>query len=165
MAVTAAFLDYAVDLFAPWAPVQAKRMFGGAGLMRDGRMFALVDGDQIYLKVNPETRAAFEAQGCSPFVFVSKAGEEIQMSYWSMPAEAFDDPGHLRAWADRAWSAAAGPAKKAKPAPRRALAAKDPAALPLQSTGKGAKALKKRSSDRGLRLSPLAAHVLMRSRT
>lgn len=141
MATTAGYLAYVVDLFAPWAAIQAKRMFGGAGLMRDGRMFGLIADDQIYLKVNPETRAEFEAQGSTPFVFVSKGGEGIAMSYWSLPATALDDVDLLKEWADRAWSAAASPKK---PAGRRALPAKEMAALPLKTAGKGAKPLKKR---------------------
>lgn len=61
MAVTPGFLAYVVELFVPWAAIQTKRMFGGAGLYRDGRMFGLVADDQIYLKTTAETRHDFEA--------------------------------------------------------------------------------------------------------
>jgi DNA transformation protein and related proteins len=145
MPVTAAFLDYAVELFAPWAHVTAKRMFGGAGLMRDGRMFGLIADDQIYLKVNPETRSAFEAEGSHAFVFVSKAGEGIAMSYWSLPPAALDDTETLKTWAGQAWAAASAPKpQKARSAPKRRMTAKDLADLPLKPAGKPSQSIKKR---------------------
>lgn len=145
MATTAGFLAYVVELFAPWAPVETKRMFGGAGILRDGRMFGLIADDLIYLKVNDRTRAAFEAAGSTPFVFTSKKGEGIAMSYLSLPPDALDDAETLRLWADRAWSAVleAKPSAKARPA-RPALSARALADLPLKSVGKPRKPLKKR---------------------
>jgi DNA transformation protein and related proteins len=142
--VTAPFMDYAVELFAPWARVTAKRMFGGAGLMRDGRMFALIADDQIYLKVDPETQSAFQAQGSHAFVFVSKAGEGIAMSYWSLPPAALDDAETLTVWADRAWAAATGPRKPANKVHKKRVSAREIADLPLKSVGKTPKPFKKR---------------------
>jgi DNA transformation protein and related proteins len=144
VATTDGFLAYVVELFASWAAVETKRMFGGAAVMRGGRMMALIADDQIYLKVNDATRPAFEAAGSRAFVFETKGGGSMTMSYWALPPEALDDTDALKLWADRAWSAAAkakSPAKAAKP---RALTGRVLADLPLKSVGKGRKAVKKR---------------------
>lgn len=144
MATTAGFLSFVVELFSPWATVETKRMFGGAGILRDGRMFGLIADDQIYLKVNDASRLAFEAAGSTPFVFVSKGGQGIAMSYWTLPPEALDDVDTLKTWADRAWAAAGKAKPNAKSRPKRALTAKVMAELPLKSVGKTRKPLKKR---------------------
>jgi DNA transformation protein len=144
MPTTAGFLAYVVELFAPWGPVVTKRMFGGAGIYRDGRMFGLIADDQIFLKVNPETRAAFEAQGSKPFVFVSKAGEGTAMSYWSLPPAALDDTDVLIAWADRAWAATGKAKPAAKPARKGPISARELADLPLKMGRKGGHPVKKR---------------------
>jgi DNA transformation protein len=144
MPTTAAFLDYVVELFAPWSAVTVKRMFGGAGIYRDGRMVGLVADDQIYLKVNADTRGAFESAGSHPFVFESKNGQGTTMSYLSLPPEALDDSDTLREWADRAWSAAAAAKPPAKPAVKRGISRAEMADLPLKPGGKPPKRVKKR---------------------
>jgi TfoX/Sxy family transcriptional regulator of competence genes len=41
--------DFIVELFAPFGSVTVRRMFGGAGLFREGLMFGLVfDGAGIF---------------------------------------------------------------------------------------------------------------------
>jgi DNA transformation protein and related proteins len=144
VAVSAGFLAYAVELFAPWAPVTTKRMFGGGGILRDGRMFGLMADDQIYLKVNDQTRAAFEAVGAVQFVFETKAGGRMAMSYWSLPSEALDDSDTLIEWADRAWAAAAKAKSSAKLARARGLTKRELAELPLKPLGKPTVSIKKR---------------------
>lgn len=133
-----------MELFAPWAAVTTKRMFGGAGVYRDGRIFALIADDQIYLKANDVSRPAFEAAGCKPFVFETKGGQGIAMSYWAMPPEALDDSDRLIEWADRAWAAAAKARPPAKPARARGLTARELAELPLKSAKKPQGSIKKR---------------------
>ncbi len=43
---------------AGFGPVAVKRMFGGAGIYRDGLMFALVADDVLYLKAMMPPRRA-----------------------------------------------------------------------------------------------------------
>jgi DNA transformation protein len=144
MPVAAGFLTYAVELFAPWAPVTTKRMFGGAGIYRDGRMFGLIADDRIYLKTNDTTRAAFQAVSAEAFVFETKDGQGIAMSYWSLPPEALDDVDTLILWAERAWVAAAGAKPPTKTAAKRRLTSRQIADLPLKSQEKRRPAVKKR---------------------
>ena len=74
-------------------------------MVRDGRMFGLIDADTLYLKVDDETRGEYEAAGAGPFLY-TREGREIALSYYEAPAEMFDDPDELSDWARRAFEAA-----------------------------------------------------------
>ena len=114
------YLDYLHDLFSAFAPVSTRAMFGGHGVYRDGVIIAIVIDEAIYLKVDAETRAVFEAAGSEPFVYEAK-GKVVPMSYWSVPEDALDSPQEFRPWAQRAWEAAL---RKPKPKPKKARAKK-----------------------------------------
>lgn len=114
------YLDYLHDLFSASAPVTTRAMFGGHGVYRDGVIIGIVIDEAIYLKVDGETRAAFEAAGSEPFVYEAK-GKRVPMSYWTVPEEALDSPQEFRPWAQRAWEAAL---RKPKPKPRKSAAKK-----------------------------------------
>ena len=47
MSVSDEFLAFVLDLLDAWGGVTARKMFGGAGLYRDGVMFALVADDGL----------------------------------------------------------------------------------------------------------------------
>lgn len=113
------YLDYLHDLFSAFAPVTTRAMFGGHGIYRDGTIIGIVIDEAIYLKVDDATRAAFEAEGCAPFMYEAR-GKRIPMSYWSVPEDALDSPQEFRPWAQRAWEAAL---RKPKPKPKSKKAA------------------------------------------
>ncbi len=124
-----ALLEQCLELLAPLGPVASRRMFGGHGLWLDGLFFALIAFDRLYLKVNASTRPAFEAAGCSPFVYDRKR-EAVVLGYWSAPADAMESPADMAPWARLALQAAlaaraAAPARvrrpAAKAAPRKAV--------------------------------------------
>lgn len=110
--------DWITDLFEPFAPVTVRRMFGGQGIYRDGLMFALATGGDLYLKADASTRQHFEDAGSRPFVYAAK-GRAVEVGYWLLPAEALDDPDRLTLFAGLAWEAAlrarAGKAAAKKP--------------------------------------------------
>jgi len=99
------FVDSLEAVFATFGVVRAARMFGGYGIYHDGLMFALVADDVLYLKVDAQSRAAFEEQGLEPFVY-EKNGRKTTMSYCMAPESIFDDPEEARVWAVRAFDAA-----------------------------------------------------------
>jgi DNA transformation protein len=86
-------------------------MFGGAGIYRDGMMFALVSGGEVFLKGDVMTAERFRSAGCKPFTY-SRRGKPVDLSYWSIPAEAIDDPDALRPWAELAIEAASRAGKR-----------------------------------------------------
>lgn len=93
------------EVFVRFGQIEAKRMFGGYGVYRDGLMFALVADDVLYLKADEITVGHFVEAGLAPFDY-AKGGKRIRMSYYAAPDEIFDDPEQAREWADRAWEAA-----------------------------------------------------------
>ncbi|MFT5697665.1 MAG: DNA transformation protein [Desulforhopalus sp.] len=59
MPVSNDFLVYILDQLSKWGEVTVKKMFGGAGLYRDGKMFGLVANNVVYLKVDDTNRGQF----------------------------------------------------------------------------------------------------------
>lgn len=113
------FVAYISELLAPAGQVAVKRMFGGHGVYLDGLFMAIIADDELYLKCDDVTRAAFDAAGCAPFVY-SKDGKPMTMNYRRAPGEAMDAPHLMLPWARRALEAAlrarAEKAAHAKPA-------------------------------------------------
>jgi DNA transformation protein and related proteins len=124
--------EFIRDLFAPFGPVTVRRMFGGAGIYREGLMFALVFDGAIFLKVDEASIPDFEREGSRPFVYTrAKSAGKIgraSLSYWRLPERLYDDPEELAVWAERALAIAqrkkitlraqtkrTAPAKKRKP--------------------------------------------------
>ncbi len=121
------FRDYCLELFDTLSPhsgvagIATKRMFGGISFSIDGKTFAIIAMDQLWLKVDGETRAAFEQARCEIFTYES-AGKMRSMSYYTVPPDAMESAALMRPWAERAWSAAlrASVAKATKPkAPKK----------------------------------------------
>lgn len=99
------FTDSLHEVFERFGRVDARRMFGGHGIYHDGRMFALVAGDTLYLKTDAQSLPHFERLALPPFEF-NRQGKMMQMSYRQAPAEVFEDRDEAAVWARRAWEAA-----------------------------------------------------------
>lgn len=122
MARTDSFVEYTVELLEKLGAVQSRSMFGGWGLYLGGRMFGLIGGGQLFLKVDDVTRPDFQAAGCRPFVYEGMS-TPVELGYWTPPADAADDAYALLPWARKAVDAANRAAlKKAKKTPRKAPA-------------------------------------------
>jgi DNA transformation protein and related proteins len=95
-----------------------RRMFGGAGIYREGLMFALVFDGAIFLKIDDASIPDFEREGSRPFVYTrAKSPGKIgraSLSYWRQPERLYDDPEDLARWAERALAIA----QRKKIAPR-----------------------------------------------
>lgn len=131
-----ALVEHCLELLAPLGEVTARRMFGGHGLRVDGLFFGLIAFDRLYLKVDAASRPAFEAAGCSPFVYDGK-GKSVTLGYWTVPADAMESPALMQPWARLALQAAltaraAAAAKTARrPAAKKKAGAARPVAAPL----------------------------------
>lgn len=110
-----AFADQVVEQMVLFAPVQAKPMFGGHGVYRDGLMFALIADEQLYFKADDQTQAVFEREGLMPFTYESK-GKRATLRYHHAPSEVFDDPERMAWWARLAYDCAV----RNRPAARKA---------------------------------------------
>ena len=110
------------DVFAAIGEVKVKRMFGGHGIYAEGLFFAIEGGKEIYLKTDERSAPEFRAAGSTPFFYEMK-GKAASMSYWKLPASAYDDSDELKRWCALALrSARDAAAEKAKP--KRAAASK-----------------------------------------
>jgi DNA transformation protein len=99
------FADSLLEVFEPMGRVTLKRMFGGHGLFLDGRMFALVAKDTLYLKSDAENVEHFDERQLPPFSY-TRAGTLTPTSYRQAPEEVFEDREAAALWGGRAFEAA-----------------------------------------------------------
>lgn len=118
MPVTENYLDYVIDLLDEAGPVEARRMFGGAGLYLNGLFFGLIADDVLYFKVDESNRGDYEKAGRDPF---SPFGT-YSMGYYRVPVGVMEDSRKLKEWAQKSLSAAArkGAAAKKKKKAKKA---------------------------------------------
>jgi len=115
--ITDPFVLHACELMCSVGPCVAKRMFGGWGISVEGMNIALIIGDTLYLKSNPQTEPQWLAAGGHAFEYVTKA-KTIKVNYHTPPDEALESPGLMAPWARLALEAAVA-ARKPKSAPRK----------------------------------------------
>jgi DNA transformation protein len=103
VAVSAATKAFALELFEGLGGVTARSMMGGLALYRDGRIFAIVSGEErIYLKAAGPLAEALAAAGADQFSYARKDGVVARMGYWSLSEPALDEPEAACDWARRA---------------------------------------------------------------
>ena len=114
------FVDSLPEVFERFGRIDCKRMFGGHGIYHEGRMFALVAGDVLYLKVDVVSAPEFERLQLRSFEY-TRHGETLSMSYREAPVDIFEDRDAAALWALRGYEAALrsgqAPRKKGKPGP------------------------------------------------
>jgi DNA transformation protein len=101
MALSGDFLNYVVDQLSRWGEISVRRMFGGVGLYREGKMFGLIADDVAYLKVDDSNRADFVKAGSSPFNPYPDKAKTTVMSYYEIPPDVLENPDELAKWAQR----------------------------------------------------------------
>jgi DNA transformation protein len=121
------FMERCMALLDPLGPVTARRMFGGYGvffddLLQGDVMFALVAGEQLYFKCDPQSLPRFKEAGAEPFRY-AKQGRTMELSYREAPQGSLESSAALLPWAELALSAAraaqAGKPKAGKPKKRK----------------------------------------------
>ena len=101
MPVSDEFLNYVVDQLSQWGHVSVRRMFGGAGLYRDGKMFGVIADNVAYLKVDDSNRDEFVKAGSAPFNPYPDKVKTTVMSYYEIPPDVLEEPDELAQWAQR----------------------------------------------------------------
>ena len=99
MTIDKSFTAYVEELLAGFGPVRVKPMFGVVAVYADELMFAIIAGDGLYLRVDEETEPRFRDAGSEPFVYKTRDGREIVMSYWRAPESALESPDDVEPWA------------------------------------------------------------------
>jgi DNA transformation protein len=100
------YVHHCLDLLRGVGAIEPRRMFGGWGIFRQGRMFALIADETLYLKVDDGNRAAFDAAALPPFTYAAKGSRRIALGYRQAPPDAMEDPLEMRPWARGAVDAA-----------------------------------------------------------
>lgn len=115
MSIHQDILDYYVERLTLLGKVSVKKMFGGAGFYLNGRVFAITDGDTVYLKSDEENRARFESRRMKQFVPFEDKPEQ-KMNYYSLSSEDLEDDDALRELGRLAIEASTRAAQKKQPA-------------------------------------------------
>jgi len=144
-ATRSAFADMVADHMAFVPDLRITRMFGGYGVFREERMFALVADDRLYFKCDAASRPRFEARGLGPFSYEAR-GRRNSLAYFEAPPEVFEDDEAMREWVNEAWRAAIEARQSAarKRAGTKAVAAKPRATRTSAKTKPAKKAARQR---------------------
>jgi len=94
------------EMFSALGAVSIRRMFGGKGVYHAGLIVALELRGEILLKADAVSAPEFEAAGAKRWAYEGKTGKVVQMPYWSIPEDAFDDPDLMAGWVRLAYEAA-----------------------------------------------------------
>lgn len=127
------------EVFERLGRIELKRMFSGHGVFRDGRMFALVVHDVLYLKSDPITSGEFDRRQLPAFSYTRAGKVATLTSFRQAPEDLFEDR-ELAAWWGRLADEAALRSARAKPRSRppskpRSRRASEPPVQPGASLG------------------------------
>jgi len=110
MANRESYVEFLLEQLAPLGDVTGRRMFGGHALYCNGVVFALVSENALYLKVDDQNRAQFEARGLD--AFRPYEDQTVALGYFEAPPELFEDREALMLWGGGAVAAGSRAAAK-----------------------------------------------------
>ncbi len=101
------FLEYILyDVFNERDNVTARFMMGGHILYKDGKVFALVEDEKLYLKVSKDNEKWFLENGSNKFTYEKKDKDGNRKSqtlnFFLVPEEIIEDRERLQEWLDEA---------------------------------------------------------------
>lgn len=106
MVASEEFGSYLCDELRPLGMISLRRMFGKTGVFCDGVMFAMVNDNELYLRVDDQNRDAFAEAASAPSLNYMKGGQVIDLALWRAPDRLFDDHDELIVWSRLALAAA-----------------------------------------------------------
>ena len=116
------------EMFLSLGPVTVRRMFGGMGIYHRGLIVAVVSEGEVLLKADAASAPDFAAAGARRWTYEGRSGRPVEMPYWTVPDDAFDDLDEMARWVRLAWDAAMrASAAEATPKTRRAARRPPPA--------------------------------------
>ncbi len=100
------FLNYILyDIFGESEPITVRAMMGAHVLYYEGRTFAIVEGDELWLKGSKETEAWYLTRGSKKFHYMKKSVKQY-MNYFHVPQEVYEDNNKKEEWLEVALSVA-----------------------------------------------------------
>lgn len=94
------------EMFSSLGPITIKRLFGGKGIYHRDIIIAIEHQGEILLKGDDATAPLLEEAGCRRWAYQGRKAKPVEMPYWSIPDEAFDDPDIMARWVRLAYEAA-----------------------------------------------------------
>lgn len=91
-------------------------MFGGVGLYAEDVIFAILDNDRLWFKVDQVNQPAFEEAGSRQWQY---APDAPPMGYFELPASVYDDDSELATWMEGSIAAALRKKASSKPKKRK----------------------------------------------
>lgn len=104
MPYTRAFREFVEERLSAAKMIRSRPMFGGVGIYADDLMFAIIDDDRLFFKVDDTNRQDYLDRGMAPW--------EIANTYYEVPCESLDDAEELSVWVDKAMKVAESKKKK-----------------------------------------------------
>ena len=93
------FHDYIVyDVFAGIPGITSRKMFSGYGIYKDGIIFAIIAGSDVYFRTDDKTRPLFEKYGSEPFSYERLGKIAVLKNYWRLPEEIMEDHEKVFEW-------------------------------------------------------------------
>ena len=94
------FEGFVLDQLADLGPVTSRRMFGGIGLYCRDVFFGIIARDELYLKVDEESRREYQEAGMH--AFRPFGGQRQSMKYYCVPVSVLESGPELVTWAQKA---------------------------------------------------------------
>jgi DNA transformation protein and related proteins len=92
------FGAFVLDQLGALRGVEARPMFGGAGLYLDGEFFGILYKERLYFRVSADTITDYTSRKMKPFEpFEGRNGRSRR--YYQVPVEIIESPGDLVTWA------------------------------------------------------------------
>lgn len=121
MGVSEDFLEHVLDLLKAVGQIEARRMFSGVGLFREGLMFGLIADDVLFLKVDEESQSQFDEEELEPFAYQGKS-RQVSLRYRRAPERLLEDDQEMTVWALAAIGVARRAAARAKSSAKMMIA-------------------------------------------
>lgn len=94
------FGAFVLDQLSELAGIEAKPMFGGAGLYRNGEFFGILFKERLYFRVSDATIDEYQRRKMKPFK--PSEGKGTSKKYFEVPVEIIESPDDLVEWARKA---------------------------------------------------------------
>lgn len=75
--------------------ISSKGMFGGWGIYKDGKIFAIIVEGELYFKESSGNKKYFEHIGSHKFSY-DRNGKTVEMAYWLVPEELLENRQEIR---------------------------------------------------------------------
>ncbi len=94
------FVGFVLDRLATIGAIQWRPLYGGVGLYAHDRLFGIMSGESLFLRVDERDRARHDAAGLARFTpFADRPGT---LPFYGVPDATLDSAGDLIDWARRA---------------------------------------------------------------